>query len=53
MKVCSDLDPTAGRVLRTVYGRTGWLPECRGATVQHFIQGGSSMLPFHTARSVI
>lgn len=25
----------------------GWLPECRGATVQHFIQGGTSKhLPF-------
>lgn len=22
--------------------RLGWLPECRGATAMHFIQGGSS-----------
>lgn len=22
---------------------SGWLPECRGATAMHFIQGGSSM----------
>ena len=24
----------------------GWLPECRGATVQHYIQGGSSKWRF-------
>ena len=24
----------------------GWLPECRGATAQQWIQGGSSTYPF-------
>jgi hypothetical protein len=28
------------------YYGIGWLPECRGATVQQSIQGGSSMLTF-------
>ena len=37
-------------ILNDIYNfeDTGWLPECRGATVQQFIQGGTSMFQRET-----